>query len=105
MAEVHYVAGKAKQFELSAIDVPLHDLRLHLRTHPSNMAHIHPTRFEQLMADCPRSAYPGSHVNHLGGPGDRGIDLYLITTPGDTYLVQTKRRSDLSSTEGVQSAS
>ena len=93
--------GNAKNFNVSALDVPIALLRKYLTRNPKDLAHIHPQRFELLMQDCLRDAYDSSEVIHMGYSKDGGIDLKLVLTNSETYLVQIKRRSDLTKNEGV----
>ena len=101
-SDYYFGRGIAKYFNISSMDVPLEDLRKYLVKHPHNVAHTHYTRFEQLMADCLKSAYRDAEVMHVGGVGDGGIDLILVTSCGDRYLVQVKRRKLLDRNEGVK---
>ena len=54
------------------------------------------------MQDCLRSEYAPCEVYHVGKTGDGGgIDLKLVLSDKETFLIQVKRRSDLSKREGV----
>ena len=97
----HLVWGVAKEYKIDSLEIPLEELRRHLAIHPNHMAHVHYTRFEELMQSCLRAAYPGTTVEHVGRSGDRGIDLILANTAEDAYLVQVKRRMT-SKNEGVR---
>jgi hypothetical protein len=100
----HYYFGRGivKEYDVSALDAPLDDLRRHLRIHPEHLAHTHPTRFEQLMASVLKSAYPSSSVQHVGRVGDGGIDIVLAVADDLQYLVQVKRRSLMDRNEGIK---
>ncbi len=93
--------GLLKEYSLDSLDAPLNELRAFLRKHPSDVAHVNPTVFERLMEDCLRDKYDSCEVFHVGGTADRRIDLILIKSNEGPRLIQVKRRSDLSSTEGV----
>ena len=54
------------------------------------------------MGDCLRDKYDSCEVVHVGGTADRGIDLILVRLDEGPRLVQVKRRTDLTSAEGVQ---
>ncbi len=82
--------------------MPIYDLRRHLRIHNIDLANVNPTIFEKLMGDCIRSAFGPCEVIHVGGTADGGIDLKLVQNDKTTFLVQVKRRSNLSRHEGVQ---
>ncbi|WP_158213500.1 restriction endonuclease [Mycobacterium avium] len=93
----------AKVYDVGAIDAPLAELRQYLRTHPSNLAHINPFAFERLIGDCLRDEFTDCEVVHLGSSrGDGGIDLKLVRSDLEPILVQVKRRTDLSTAEGVR---
>lgn len=100
--EVPAWRGVAKQYEVEALDVPLADLRRFLRRHPTHLAHVNPVVFEELIAECLKSAFPNSELVKVGGNRDRGIDLMLFNTFGEKYLVQIKRRSNIDRNEGVE---
>ena len=80
-----------REFNVAGSDVPLATLQNHLLSHPAALYSVDPYHLERLVASVFRE-----HMNcdaiHLGGPGDRGIDLVLID--GERrYVVQVKRRS------------
>jgi restriction system protein len=93
--------GVAKLYHVDSLEVPLADLRRFLKRNPSHLAHVNPFVFEELIADCLRSAFPNSELVKVGGRRDRGIDLMLLQTSGENYLVQIKRRSNIQRNEGV----
>jgi hypothetical protein len=99
--EASFIEGVARAFRVDALDPPIADLRRYLAVHPNDAAHVNPTAFERLIGDCLASEYEPCEVEHVGRSGDGGIDLKLITSSKETYLVQVKRRTDLDSTEGV----
>lgn len=96
-----YLIGQARSYDVAALDPPIDLLRKFLARHPNNLAHVNPTSFEKLMQECLQSEYPGSEVVHLGQSHDGGIDLKLVTSQQDVFLVQVKRRADLTRREGV----
>nr|WP_320048318.1 restriction endonuclease [uncultured Desulfuromonas sp.] len=96
------IHGIAQTYSPSDIDVPIKELREFLSKKPNYLSEVNPTTFEHLMADCFRLNYAPCEVVHLGGTGDGGIDLKLILGDETRYLIQIKRRADLSSTEGVK---
>ena len=99
--DVYVAVGQVKKFRVSDLDVPLLELRRFIDKRPDYVIDVHSTIFERLVRDCLRSAYPDADVIHVGGSGDRGIDVKLITAGGDTYLVQVKRRKRLLASESV----
>ena len=94
--------GLLKEYPVDSLDVPLRELRAYLKKHPNNVAYVNPTVFERLMRDCLRDKYDPCEVVHVGGTADRGIDLILVRLGEGARLVQVKRRSDLTSSEGVK---
>lgn len=102
MLDQKQLIGLAKRYKISAFDAPLEELRRFLEKHPENLAHVNPTRFEMLLRDCIEDAYAPCKVFHVGGTGDGGIDLKMVTLDEEEYLIQVKRRSDLTKREGVR---
>jgi hypothetical protein len=94
--------GEAKHYRISDLDAPLEDLHRFLSRNPEYLSKVHHKNFELLVADCLKVCFGAIEVVHTGGTSDGGIDLLMILTPGETYLVQVKRRTDLSSREGVR---
>jgi len=95
------IVGEAKHYSVGDLDVPISELRSFLAKHPSNVAHVHPTAFEHLVADCMEDSYGPAEVIHTGRSGDGGIDIKLILANNQSWLVQVKRRADLSKAESV----
>lgn len=94
--------GEVKHYDVSSLNAPLTALQEHLSKHPRHVAHVHPTQFELLMRSCLQEYFGAVEVIHTGRSGDGGIDLKMILTDGDTYLVQVKRRANTSRLEGVR---
>jgi len=102
LAYEYQVLGIAKRYSIGDLDVPLAELRRFLARNPTHLAHVNPRAMELLMRDCVKEKYGPCEVIHTGGAGDGGVDLKLVTCDKDTYLVQVKRRGDLSRKEGVR---
>lgn len=94
--------GIAKYYNEDSLDVPIEQLRKYLARNTTSLAHIHPTKFELLMQDCLSSEYAPCEVVHCGQTGDGGIDLKLIISEEETFLIQVKRRGDIHKNEGVK---
>ena len=62
---------------------------------------FNPTRFEKFVADVFRANYTNAEVLHIGKPRDGGIDVLLIETGSEQWLIQVKRRGSQKSSEGV----
>jgi hypothetical protein len=90
--------ARLRSFDISDAAVPIDALRRHLNKRPQDMKRIDPRRLERLVGDV-FSEFFDCEALHVGGPGDNGIDLILLT--GEHQLaVQVKRRSKGGS-EGV----
>jgi hypothetical protein len=100
--QVFVAVGQVRRFQIADLNIPLSELRVFLDKHPDYVTNVNSTVFERLVQDCLRSKYPGAEVRHVGRSGDKGIDIKLITTEGDIYLVQVKRRTKLGTNEGVK---
>jgi len=98
----NYYFGNVKHYSPSDIEVPILALRSYLKNKPSHMAQVHPHVFEKLIQDCLRSEFDPCEVHHVGRTGDGGVDLILVVSDKESYLVQVKRRSDLTKNEGVK---
>jgi HJR/Mrr/RecB family endonuclease len=95
--------GLVKTFSLESANPPLSELRRWLTQHPHDLAHVNPHAFEKLMAECFKDAYPSAEVLHVGKrTRDHGIDILIILHDREQILVQVKRRSDLTTNEGVE---
>jgi hypothetical protein len=96
------LCGVAQAYDIGEESVPLDLLRCWLQKHPEHLAHLNPHAFERLMADCFKDCYPAAEVVHLGRHSkDGGVDIKLVMTDESSVLVQVKRRSDLTRSEGV----
>jgi predicted RNA-binding Zn-ribbon protein involved in translation (DUF1610 family) len=102
VAEIFVAVGQVKVFDIGALDVPLQDLHRFLAKRPDYIANVHSTMFEKLMCDCLRATYQGAEVEHIGTTSDGGIDIKLVTTTNDTYLIQVKRRLNPGKKEGIR---
>jgi hypothetical protein len=100
--DVCYFIGQVRHYDIASKEIPIDALRRFLVKHPRHLAHIHPTAFELLMRDCIRDAYAPCEVIHIGGTADGGIDLKLVTSDQDTFLIQVKRRGNLGRKESVR---
>ena len=74
--------GKMKEFDISATDTSLEDLRAWLSKHPDHVYHVDPFKFEELLVQCLKSGGQYAEVRKIGGRKDRGVDILLIDTGG-----------------------
>jgi len=97
-----HAVGVARRYDIAAFNAPLGELRRYLARHPEHLAQVNPTAFERLLADCLKDAYGAADVIHTGKTSDGGIDIKMIITNDETFLIQVKRRSHLGRHEGVR---
>lgn len=71
-----------------------------LRVNPDHWHHFHPRRLEELVADIFKANYTSAEVIHVGKTGDGGVDVILVNTVNQTWLIQVKRRKSLNASEG-----
>src|SRR5260370_14483325 len=57
---------------------------------------------EKLVAECFRAVWQHVEVVHVGKPGDGGVDVLFVTSQGDRWIVQCKRRSAAGAVESVE---
>jgi hypothetical protein len=97
-----WAAAIQRRFPLSIPDAPIHELAEYMRRHPSETRRLAPKRFEQLVSECFRANWKPVSVLHVGQPNDGGVDLVLVTTDEQKWLIQCKRRESEHYAEGVQ---
>ena len=78
------------------------ELALHIKQHPDLLHSFNATRFEKFVADVFRANYTNAEVLHIGKPGDGGIDVLLIGTGKEDWLIQVKHHKSQSHSEGVK---
>ncbi len=93
--------SKLREFDGNLPEGCNDELALHIRRHPDLLHCFNPTRFEKFVADVFRSNYTHAEVLHVGKPGDGGIDVLLIETGSEQWLIQVKRRGSQKYSEGV----
>lgn len=80
-----------KSFAVSSADVPIENLCEYLTQHPQRLEDVDPGKLEELVGHVFRETHQ-CEVSYVGGPHDRGIDLYFVR--GDQEMaVQVKRRA------------
>lgn len=101
-ALVRLSLGSLKRYELDEKTIAIPALRQYLSRHPEHVAHTDPTAFEKLMADCLRDEFAPCEVTHLGQTADGGVDIKLVTSDREVWLVQVKRRANITANESVK---
>ena len=91
-----------RRFDPFALDTPLRLAREFLARNPHKLARFDPFRFEDLLVACLQDVFSDGTIIKVGGRKDGGVDIKAVTIGGDTTLIQVKRRSDFSKSEGVQ---
>lgn len=77
------------------------ELAQYLRSKPESLNRYNPTKFEKLVADIFKANYENAEVIHVGKPDDGGIDIKLIESNSQQWLIQVKRRENPNCSEGV----
>lgn len=80
-----------KSFHVSSADVPVENLCEYLTRHPEKLEDVDPGKLEELVGHVFRETH-ACEVSYVGGPHDRGIDLYLARCDQE-MVVQVKRRA------------
>ncbi|MCL2764517.1 MAG: restriction endonuclease [Treponema sp.] len=101
-ASTSLLTGMLKKYDVDSKDVPLNLIRKYLLKYPSDIGEMNTQKFEELICDCFKDYYAPCEVIHIGQSRDKGIDLKLILSNNDTYLVQVKRRKNISKNETVK---
>lgn len=78
------------------------ELALHIRRHPNLLHSFNPTHFEKFVADVFRSNYTDAEVLHVGKSHDGGVDVLLIDSGKEQWLIQVKRRGFQKPSEEVK---
>lgn len=99
--EYHSAAAKLAEFSMELPDGCSEELAIHLRRKPEHWRSMAPHRLETLVAEIIRANYAPIEVQHVGGTNDGGVDLVWVQSSARRWLVQVKRRSSLTSGEGV----
>jgi hypothetical protein len=92
----------AKKFEDKLPAGCSEELAQHLRRHPDVWHRIDPRRLEQLVTDIFRANYDNCEVEHVGRPGDGGVDVVFVDSEKSKWLIQVKRRSSHGRPEGPE---
>lgn len=53
------------------------------------------------MADVFKANYENAQITHVGKPDDGGVDIKLVESNNNQWLIQVKRREKLNCAEGV----
>lgn len=94
--------SKLREFDGNLPEGCNEELALHIRRHPDLLHSFNPTRFEKFVADVFRANYANAEVIHVGGPGDGGVDVLLIDTGKEDWLIQVKHHKSQNHSEGVK---
>lgn len=94
-----YNEGIVYRFDVDDVDTPLFHLRKELLRKTISLTDLSPREMELVVGSVLRDLFD-VRVEHIGGPGDSGIDLLLVS--GDRkQIVQVKRRKDAAKSESV----
>jgi hypothetical protein len=73
-----------------------------IRRNPSFIHSYNQKRFEKFIADVFRANFVAVEVIHVGKPDDGGVDVKLIDSESEQWLVQVKRREFPNRSEGIE---
>lgn len=93
------VDGILKRFDLSSLDTPLIVIRKYVSENPKYFCDINHHKFEILVQHIYKDFF-NCEVKHVGGPGDNGIDLYMVLS-NEPHLIQVKCRKNPDSIESI----
>lgn len=94
--------SKLRSFTSSLPEGCNSELAMYIRSHPEFLHSCNPTHFEKIVADVFRANFTSAEVLHVGQPQDGGVDILLIDTNQEQWLIQVKRRASENSIEGVK---
>ena len=93
--------SKLREFDSDLPEGVSTELARYLRANPDAWHRYDPTRFEKLVADIYRANHRHSEVVHVGKPDDGGVDVVMVDSGGQQWLIQAKRRERPNCAEGV----
>ncbi len=101
-ADFQAYISKLREFDGDLPEGCNEELALHIRSNPDLLHSFNPKRFEKFVADVFRANYTNAEVLHVGKPHDGGVDVLLIDTGKENWLIQVKRRKSQNCSEGVK---
>lgn len=81
-------------------NTPINDLKIFIRNKPDSIIHLNESRFKELVRDVFKNYYD-CEIEHVGGPNEKGSDLFLINS-NNPKLLQIKRYSSLGLIEDIK---
>jgi len=93
--------SKLREFSGEIPDGCSSELASFIRRNPDFLHSCNPTKFEKLVADIFRTNFKNSEVIHVGKPDDGGIDIVMVDSDTQQWLIQVKRRGSENASEGV----
>ena len=100
--DFHAYISKLREFDGDLPEGCNEELASHIRSNPDLLHSFNPKRFEKFVADVFRANYTNAEVLHVGKPHDGGVDVLLIDTGKEDWLIQVKRRKSQNRSEGVK---
>jgi len=94
-------AAILRRMPLDVPDVPIRELVGYLQRNPTALRQLHPKAFERLVGDCFRANWGAAEVKYVGGPDDGGVDVVLVMSEKERWLIQCKRRATEDAVEAV----
>lgn len=93
--------SKLKEFDSKLPAGCLSEIAQFIRQRPSVLNSYDPKQFEKLIANVLKANHAYADVTHVGKPADGGVDVFLVDSDQNEWLVQVKRRSDPEKAESV----
>lgn len=100
-SNVEYTTAILKQYNDDDIEVPLNSLREYILRKPEIIYKLDAHKMEDLVRSVFKDFYPSCQVISFGKTRDGGKDGLLIDDNGKQYLIQIKRRTSATKTEGI----
>lgn len=93
--------SKLREFDVHFPNSCNSELASFIRRNPSILHSCNPKSLEKLVADIFRANYAQTEVIHVGKPDDGGVDVLLVDSDRQQWLIQVKRRESPKKSEGV----
>lgn len=94
--------SKMREFKTNLPDPCDSEIASWIRRDPSFVHSYNQKRFEKFIADVFRANFAAVEVIHVGKPDDGGVDVLLIDSESEQWLVQVKRREAPDRAEGIR---
>lgn len=93
--------SKSREFDTRLPNSCTDEMASFIRRNPSFLHSCNPKSLEKLVAEIFKANFAETEVIHVGKPDDGGIDVLLIDSGGQQWLIQVKRRESPKQSEGI----